>query len=575
MRSLLIRGRVALTLLLLGMVLAASCGPAAERAARPGGESGARLEATPKRIVAAIRSEPPTLYTKVATRTTSLPGLDALDDMLHAGLSVETPEGTQRAQLAEAMPTVENGLWRIFPDGRMETRWVIRADARWHDGVPVTAHDAVFTAMVAQDPELPTFGDEAYTFLDRIEAADDRTVVVYWNRPFITADALMGRESGVPLPKHILERPYLENRASFQQLPHWADEFVGAGPFRLKEFQRGSHVILEAHPGYALGRPKIDVVEVKFITNTNTIVANLLAGTVELTLGRTLSLEEAVQARDQWQAGGMVVMPNTLIRVYAQMENPQPAILGNVQMRRALLHAMDRQQMIDAFQGGLTSVAHTILPDQPRFAPIIARVPKYEYDPTRAMQLIEGLGYSRGPDGMLVDTARRPLPPVEIRAPATADLQLDLMHTISDYWQRIGVPTDLVPVPLSRNQDREYRSTRPAYYVVGGPGGLEGIPRLFPSSEIPSPRTRWAGNNASRWSNPEMDELVERYLVTIPERERMEVVERIMRLANEELPLYPLFFNVEPTMIAHRLANVGGRSSPGTQAWNAHEWDVR
>ncbi len=575
MSTLLARGSGALIGLLIAAVLVVSCGPAAERAGRLGAEIAARPDPAPKRIVVAIRSEPSTLYTKVATRTTSLPGLDALDDMLHAGLSVETAEGTQQAQLAEAMPTVENGLWRIFPDGRMETRWLIRADARWHDGVPITAHDAVFTAIVAQDPELPTFGDEAYAFLDRIEAADDRTVVAYWSRPFITADALMGRESGVPLPRHILQRPYLENKASFQQLPHWSEELVGSGPFRLKEFQRGSHVVLEAHPGYALGRPKVDVVEVRFIPNTSTIVANLLAGTIELTLGRTLSLEEAVQARDQWPAGGMVVMPNTLIRVYAQMENPQPAILGNVQMRRALLHAMDRQQMVDVFQDGLTSVAHTILPDQPRFAPIIARVPKYGYDPARAVLLIEGLGYSRGPDGMLVDSTRRPLPPVEIRAPGTADLQLDLMHTISDSWQRIGVPTELVPVPLSRNQDREYRSTRPAFYVVGGPGGLEGIPRLFPSSEIPSPRTRWAGNNASRWSNPEMDELVERYLVTIPERERMEIVERIMLLANEELPLYPLFFNVEPTMIAHRLVNVGGRSSPGTQAWNAHEWDVR
>lgn len=565
-------GRALPSLLLMAALTAAACGPG-EKGRRPDA-NGAAGPAV-KRVAAAIRADPHVLYTKVTTPTTSLPGLDALDDMIHAGLAVDHPDGGSRPQLAEALPSVENGLWRIFPDGRMETRWTIRTGARWHDGAPVTAQDAVFTSAVARDTELPTFADVAYTFLDRIEADDERTIVGYWSRPYISANVLLGRESGVPLPRHILEQPYLENKANFQLLPHWTDEFVGAGPFRVKEFHRGSHVLLEAHDGFPLGRPRIDVVEVKFIPNTTTMAANLLAGTVDFTLGRALSLEEAVQVRDQWPSGTMVVKPNTLIRMYAQMDDPRPAILGNLQFRGALLHGMDRQHMIDAFQDGLTVVSHTGLPSQPRFADMEGRVPHYDYDQVRAGQLIDSLGYTRGADGFLNDPARRPLPPVEIRAPATADLQVDLMYVISDYWQRLGVPTELVAIPLTRNQDREYRSTRPAFHIVGGPSGLEGIPRLFHSAEIPSPRTRWTGNNASRWASPEMDALVDRYLVTIAERERMGLVEQIVRLVAEQLPLFSLFYNVEPTMIANSLLNVGGRSTPSTQAWNAWEWDVR
>jgi peptide/nickel transport system substrate-binding protein len=473
-----------------------------------------------------------------------------------------------------ALPSVENGLWRIFPDGRMETRWTIRPGARWHDGMPLTADDMVFTATVARDPELPTFSDSAYAFLDRVEAVDEGTVVAHWHRPYVAADLLYSRETGVPLPRHLLEQPYQDNKANFQMLSHWSDEFVGAGPFRVREFHRGSHVLLEAFPGYALGKPRIDLIEVKFIPNTSTMAANLLAGVVDVTLSRTLSLEEAMQVRDRWQDGRMVATQNTLIRLYSQMQDPQPAILAAVEFRRALSHGIDRQQLIDAFQGGLTIPAHTVLPNQPRFAEIEASVRRYDYDPARAAQLIEGLGYGRGSDGFFRDASGRPLPPVEIRSPATADLQIDLMHAFSKDWERIGVPTELVTVPLARNQDREYRSTRPSFHLVGGPQGLEGIPRLFHSSEIPSPRTRWAGNNASRWANPEMDALVERYLVTIPERDRMQIVGEIMRLVADQLPLIPLFFNVEPTMIANRLANVGGRATPSTQAWNVHEWDV-
>jgi peptide/nickel transport system substrate-binding protein len=562
--------------LLLWIGLLIACAPAAGRApsdaslSNPAAQSG-----TPKRITVAIRAEPATLYTKVVTITTSVPGLDAVEDLIHAGLAIEATDGVARAQLGETMPTAENGRWRIFPDGRMETEWTLRPGALWHDGTPITAEDVVFTSMIARDPALPTFSDVGYGFLDRVEARDDRTVVIHWNRPYIAADMSFSRDTGYPLPRHLLESQYRENAANFQMIPHWTDEFVGSGPFKVREFQRGSHLLLDAHPGYALGRPRLDGIEVKFMPNTSTMSANVLAGVVEVTLGRTLSLEEGEQIRDRWPDGRMDAPQNILIRLYSQMQDPQPAILGNVEFRRALVHGMNRQQLIDAFQGGLTTVAHTIMPSQPRFAEIEASVRKYNYDPARATQIVEGLGYTRGPDRLLRDSAGRPLAPIEVRSPATSDLQTDLIHAISKDWEAIGIPTELVLVPLARNSDREYRTTRPAFHTVGGPQGLDGISRMFHSSEIPSARTRWTGNNAARWHHPEVDALVDRYLVTIPEPERMRLVGQIVRIAADELPLLPLFFNVEPTMIANRVLNVTGRSVPATQAWNAHEWDVR
>ena len=105
--------------------------------------------------------------------------------------------------------------------------------------------------------------------------------------------------------------------------------------------------------------------------------------------------------------------------------------------------------------------------------------------------------------------------------------------------------------------------------------GLEAIPRLWHSSQVPSPRNRFTGNNQSRWSTPEMDGLIDRYLATIPEVERMGVVRQIMTEVMEVLPIFPLFYSVEPTLVSNRVKNVGGRSTPYTQAWNAHEWTLQ
>ena len=57
--------------------------------------------------------------------------------------------------LAEAIPSFENGLWKVFPDGQMETTWKIREGARWHDGTPFTSGDVLFTSKLEQDKELP------------------------------------------------------------------------------------------------------------------------------------------------------------------------------------------------------------------------------------------------------------------------------------------------------------------------------------------------------------------------------------------------------------------------------------
>src|SRR5207248_7338265 len=174
-----------------------------------------------------------------------------------------------------------------------------------------------------------------------------------------------------------------------------------------REFVRGSHILLEANEQYVLGRPKLDAVEVRLILDSNTLVANILSGAVELTLGRNVSVDQAMLIREQWRGGRVEVAPANLTRVFPQFVNPQPEALGDVRFRRALLHGIDRQEMADTLQFGVTPMAHSFMdPGQPAIREIEERyLVRYEYDPRRAAQLIEEVGYTKGPDGLYRPTS--------------------------------------------------------------------------------------------------------------------------------------------------------------------------
>ncbi len=91
----------------------------------------------PKKIVAAMMSDPPSISSEVVgAGSGTIQGGDALEDLVNAGLTEVDDKGTLRPQLSEVVPTLDNGLWRLLPDGRMETTWTLRAGAVWHDGVP-------------------------------------------------------------------------------------------------------------------------------------------------------------------------------------------------------------------------------------------------------------------------------------------------------------------------------------------------------------------------------------------------------------------------------------------------------
>jgi peptide/nickel transport system substrate-binding protein len=530
--------------------------------------------AQPKRIVAAIRGDPRTLNDSISSTAggSSVAGVREIEQLLNGGLGVVDDKSVVLPQLAEIVPSVENGLWRVLPDGRMETTWRLKTNAQWQDGTAFTAEDVVFSVMIGQDSQLAMNQDEYFKYVDRAAATDSQTVVVSWNRPYIAADALLTKTRGhslLPMPKHLVATTYAENNEAFVQSPHWGEQYVGTGPYRLAQWVPGSHLLLDANDQYVLGKPKIDRIEVKFILDTNTMVANLLAGALHLTLGRGLTPEQAILVRSEWREGRVDAgLQNTTV-MFPQFIEANPATLTDVRMRRALLHAMDRQQMVDVFLSGLVPVADSIWsPEEPEARDLEPVTVKYPYDPRRSMDLLEGMGLAKNAEGRYLDPSGKPLA-FELRTRAHA-LREKLQPVIKEEWQRVGLDADVLVVPEQRVSDRAYQATFPGFYFRFMSPEIS----IFKSTTVALPENNYTGSNPGRYRNPELDTLIDGYFGTIPRGERMDVLRRVAALLTDQLIVLPVYHEPEPVLVHKSLLNAAGRKGESVQSWNAHLWDL-
>lgn len=554
-----------LTALIFALALTA-CAPAGA----PGsGSDAAARPAQPKRITVGLEG----MLLNFGSDSKGPAGEAPLLGIVHSGLYVRDTFATQIPRVAETIPTQENGLWKLFPDGRMEVTWKIRPDARWHDGAPITSADLLFNAALRQDPNIPDFSTGEFLLVDGIEALDDRSIVVKWKAPYIQADD-MGAFSRLR-PAHILEEAHrTQTSETFLQHPYWVHGFVGAGPFRLKDFVPGSHLVLGAFDQYFLGRPRIDEITIRFFTDVNTMVANLLANEVELTFSRGFSLAQAMQMRDHWPGGTVQLGLDNWFALWPQFMNPDPPVMLDLRFRKALYHSIDRQGVVDNLWGGLTQVAHTMVhPSTPGYREHVeSNVVKYEYDPRRTAALLEELGYRRGGDGQFRDAAGI-VPRIQVQSSGGDEAHDQGAVVIVDYFKQAGLDSYPFLVPDAQRTDRELVSSFPGVGIWRGPNDPTAFQTMHSRGAAVAPR--WQGSNRSRYSNPEFDALLDQFQVTVSETQRLPIMSQIMRHTTEQLNLMGLWYNIRPNAVGKRLQNVTWQQvTRGTVFWNAHDWDV-
>jgi peptide/nickel transport system substrate-binding protein len=554
---------IIVALLLVGC--APSSGPARPAAQADGATAGQPPPQKP--MVLAFSNEPTVLEPSFF----SGPGNRDFSALLTGYLAYFTPQQQPVPYLADELPTIEKGTWKVLPDGGMQTTYPLKRTATWHDGRPLRAQDYVFAFTMHTDPAVPVSRADVEKRMRAVQALDDHTLFIDWKEPYLWAGTLFGPNFPAA-PSHLLEDLYHRDKNAFVNSAHWSTEFVSTGPYKLEHWEHGIEMMLRAHDGFALGRPKLDRIIVKFIPDQNAIVANLLAGAVDLAFHTNIGVTQA-QALENAGFDGVVQYfrgtPKYLEFQQRDWGNLQRAVL-DVRARRAMLHAIDRQAIVDSIYRGNAVIMHFWLsPDDPAYAAVDRAVTKYDYDPPRAIALLTEAGWSRGADGTARSAAGEVLgitlwhDPDEIEGQEAA--------VVADYWKAVGIASETYIPTRQQLQDRELQTKYPGVVYNRRAMGYDSM--VWTADTISTAENRWSGSNRNGYVNPTLDQNWRKVLGTVDPREREAYLIEALRAMTADAVVTPT--HLQPRAIAVRTGLFGavhpwvGEPSP---VWNSWEW---
>jgi peptide/nickel transport system substrate-binding protein len=540
------------------------------------GQPDTPARSAPKTLVMAINEDPRNFWDGVNGGGGS--GSREIGHMVNQYLANILPDGQAVPRLLAEMPSADKGTWTVFPDGRMEVTYRVHPGVRWHDGTPFTADDIVFSWEVCRDPGVPNGNQSTVRLIDSVMAVDPMTAVASYSQTYPFADRLEHREF-FPLPKHLLETAYRESKETLIAQPYFTDAYVGVGPFKLATWEHGSHMDLVANDDYFLGRPKIDRARIQFISDTNTGVATIQAGSLNAFLPPGGPDWDQVQPlRQEWQGNskGEVVLE----RVRWQFAEPQkgaiaqPADLRDVRVRQALLMAMNREELTRTLQGDLGGVAYSwVHPSFPYYPQVKDAIVEYPFDPRRATALLADVGWTPGPDGILQKGGQKftlVVRPQEAQEKSASIMQQD--------WKAIGIDAQLEVLSNVLLRDAEARATFTGVALNGNPmGGLSAV-RRFATDQIPSAANRFAGTNRGQFSNAQWDDVGLRLRTALDDDRRLQLERELLQIFSAELPVLTYQYELQGIPITgfKGFKGVTGTTHTGNimHTTTVHEWEM-
>ena len=370
--------------------------------------------------------------------------------------------------------------------------------ATWHDGVPVTAADVVFTFERARNPAVSPGLASLLRRITSVTAEGERRVVFRYTEPY--AEQLYDAVFHVaPLPAHLLASipaDSLEN-APFVQAP------VGSGPYRWVRRVPGEFVELAANDRFFLGAPAVRRLIFRTAANGSARLNMLLAGEADATenIPTPRSNIDRVAADKNLR---IIPVPSPTLgfllfnqRDPKNLDRPHP-ILTDRDVRRAVGLALDRRLMVKAVLGNAGEVpygpASTILwirHGTPAPAPIDLR---------QARQLLDGRGWSDHNGDGVRDREGQPLA-LTLIVPTTSPIRLQMALMVQEQLRTLGVRLEI--------DQMEY----PVYTERRNAGAFD--IDFASTSQDPSPSGLTQGwscqgrTNVARYCDPAVDSLIE------------------------------------------------------------------
>jgi peptide/nickel transport system substrate-binding protein len=334
--------------------------------------------------------------------------------------------------LAIEVPSLANG--GIAKDGKTIT-FRLRRGLKWSDGAPFGPDDVVFTTHASLDSKNNDLYRSVLTSVADVAARGADEVVFRLNAPYAPfTDGFFSSDASCIYPKHLLENVPAIDRGTYADLP------IGLGPFNVTRWRRDESVELVANPDFHLGRPKLDKVVYKILTDWNTILNDLRTG--DLDLAMLVPTAQFVQGTAIAGYHGVTVPGATFSQLSFNLKHPP---LDDLRVRQALRYATNRRLLAQKVMHGLVDMQESPVGGQS--AHTDTHIPYHEYDPKRAATLLDSAGWQPGPDGIRVKNGA---PLALTLVTSTGNQERDAVAAIvQDDWKRLGVDLTIKHYPAT------------------------------------------------------------------------------------------------------------------------------
>jgi len=412
---------------------------------------------------------------------------------LHDGLVKPMPGNPAAPCLAETYTPSDDGLSHTF---------VLRANAKFHNGEPVTAEDVKFS--------FERYRGNAAGFIKEhvaaVETPDPRKVVFRLKGPW--PDFLL-YYSSVTGAGWIVPKKYVESvgEDGFKKAP------IGAGPYRFVSFTPGVELAMEAFDGYWRKKPTVKNLVWKVIPDETTRLAALKRGEVDIAYSIRGELAEELQKTPGLQLKPIVI--NAPFWVYFADQWDPKSPWSNPNVRKAVTLGLDRDGINQALTLGHSLITYSIVPKdyEGYWQP-----PKIPYDPAAAKKLLADAGFKNGFDGgeYFCDASYSNLGEAAVNSLA-----------------EIGIKMKLRPMERAAFT-KEYGEKKYRNLIQGGSGAFGNAATRMETFVV-------KGGTYVYGSYPDIDDLFAQQAQSADKAKRTDLVRRMQQLVHERTVYAPLW----------------------------------
>jgi peptide/nickel transport system substrate-binding protein len=425
-------------------------------------------------------------------------------------------------------------------DDGMTYTFTLHDGVKFHDGRMLSSADVKYTLDLVFSSNFmksASFyegtGADKHSLIKSVEAPDQRTIVVTLIKPWV------GLLSNL-VPVAIIPKDSYESQKEHP---------LGTGPFKFIRWDNVQQVCdVEAFPEYWEGAPKLQTVRVRVISDMNAIQSELQAGRVDIAPLPTSLSPDAVRRLERDPNLQVKIFPGSNVVLLTLNTSSPP--LDNVKVRQAIAYAIDRESLIKNLLLGLGKIAHSIIPEESwAYSP----GQSYSYNPAMAKRLLDEAGFP-DPDGD--GPKMRFNKPIVYKLSGSSVSGRQYAGVIQNYLKEVGIPVDIQTSEQNTLLVELRRGNFQIAYTqwVGGNQDPIFYKDLFATSEIPT-ETRLS-RNRSRYSNKELDALLEEAVNTFDRQKDRELYTKIQDIVSRDVPVFPLWYQSNVIIAKKNVGNI-------------------